>query len=168
MANNIIVTGGAGYIGSQICKCLAKNGFNPITIDNFSRGFQESVKWGPFYKTDLKVKENITKVFKETKPIGVIHLAAYAYIEESLQNPLLYYENNIIGGINLIHSMVECEIKYLVFSSSCTVYGNSEIIPITENCSPNPINIYGTTKLILENLIYELSVIGKLNSVILR
>ena len=92
-------------------------------------------------KSIISVK-NITKVFKETKPIGVIHLAAYAYIEESLQNPLLYYENNIIGGINLIHSMVECEIKYLVFSSSCTVYGNSETIPITEYCKPNPMECF--------------------------
>ena len=92
MNNNVIVTGGAGYIGSHVCKKLAKDGYNPITIDNLSRGFRQLVKWGPFYNADLRDKNALEKIFKETVPIGVIHLAAFAYVDESFRIPLLYYE----------------------------------------------------------------------------
>ena len=108
---NVIVTGGAGYIGSHVCKSLASRGFNPITIDNLSRGSLQFVKWGPFYKADLRNKDEILKIFQETVPVGVIHLASFAYVEESIQKPLLYYDNNIVGGINLISAMIECKIK---------------------------------------------------------
>ena len=168
MGKNIIVTGGAGYIGSHVCKQLALEGFNPITIDNFSRGFQNWVKWGPLFETDLRDFDSLLKIFKETDPDGVVHLAAYAYVPESVKKPLLYYDNNVIGGINLLKVMRECQVKNLVFSSPCAVYGIPNEIPIKENSKLEPINPYGETKLILENLIGDISRKDGLNSVILR
>lgn len=168
MGENIIVTGGAGYIGSHVCKQLAIEGFNPITIDNLSRGFEKLVKWGPLYKVDLRDYKSLFKIFKEENPIGVIHLASYAYVGESVKKPMLYYDNNVIGGINLLKVMQKCHIKNLVFSSSCAVYGLPSQTPINEDEKLAPINPYGQTKLIIENIIRDLIENGNLNAVILR
>jgi UDP-arabinose 4-epimerase len=168
MRKNIIVTGGAGYIGSHVCKQLAFEGFNPITVDNLSRGYENFVKWGPLYQTDLRDFESLLKIFKEENPIGVVHLASYAYVGESVNKPLHYYDNNVIGGINLFKVMKECHIKNLVFSSSCAVYGTPNETPITENEKLAPINPYGQSKLILENIIRDLIENASINAVILR
>jgi len=168
MVKNIIVTGGAGYIGSHVCKQLAIEGFNPITVDNLSRGFEKLVRWGPLYKVDLRDYESLLKIFKEENPIGVVSLASYAYVGESVEDPLLYYDNNVMGGLNLLKVMHDCHVKNLVFSSSCALYGVQNEIPIKEDQKLTPINPYGQTKLMIENIIRDLIENGCLNAVILR
>ena len=150
MDKNVIVTGGAGYIGSHVCKKLYQDGYNPISIDNLSRGNKTLVKWGPLYVQDIRDYQKIKKIINEHMPIGVIHLAAFAYVDESIRRPLMYYDNNIQGGFSLIRAMIDCDVKKMVYSSSCSVYGIPENVPISEDCKLGPINPYGKTKLIFE------------------
>jgi len=168
MDNNIIVTGGAGYIGSHVCKKLAKDGYNPITIDNLSRGDKSLVKWGPLYEDDIRNYQSIMKIIDKYLPIGVIHLAAFSYVDESLRNPFMYYDNNVNGGIALIRAMIESGVNNLVYSSSCSVYGIPDEIPIKEDCVLEPINPYGKTKQIIEQFLKDLSKGGNINHISLR
>jgi len=125
MTRNILVTGGAGYIGSHACKELAARGFTPTVFDNLSRGNRDAVKWGPLRIGDLRNKEDIRRAFADFDVCGVLHFAAYAYVEESVVDPGRYFHNNIAGSLNLLEAMTEAGVKDLVFSSTCAVYGNS-------------------------------------------
>jgi len=167
MANNVLVTGGAGYIGSHICKRLAKDGFCPITIDNLYRGNKSLVKWGPLFQKDIRDHQSIKEIIYRYNPIGVIHLAALCYVEESIHQPLIYYDNNVIGSLTLIKTILECGINHLVFSSSCSVYGIPEEVPVLETSSTAPINPYGRTKLIIEQTLGDIHW-EKLNYISLR
>ena len=126
------------------------------------------VKWGPLYEEDIRDYKNIKKIIDKHSPIGVIHLAAFSYVDESIKNPFLYYDNNVNGGISLLRAMIECGVKKMVYSSSCSVYGIPANVPISENCKLGPINPYGKTKLIFEQVLEDLSDGGDINHISLR
>lgn len=164
----ILVTGGAGYIGSHICKLLAKSGFQPIVYDNLSTGHKSFVKWGPLIVGDLLDTEKLIKTIKDNHPLAVIHLAASAYVGESVNYPLKYYKNNVTGTISLLEAMKSCVINKIVFSSSCAVYGIPNTSNISEDCIPSPINPYGQSKLMAEKILLDSSKIKDINFVSLR
>lgn len=150
----ILVTGGAGYIGSHTVRKLLEQKYEVVIFDNLSRGHIESVPRSvPFEKVDLRNPEELKNAFRKYKIDAIIHFAAFAYVGESVENPGLYFENNVNGSSNLINVAVENGIKYFVFSSTCSVYGNPEIIPIPETHPANPINPYAETKLKIEKLL---------------
>ncbi|HEU64345.1 MAG TPA: UDP-glucose 4-epimerase GalE [Chlamydiae bacterium] len=155
MKKPILVTGGAGYIGSQNCKELAKRGFLPITFDNLSTGNENFIKWGSFFKGDLKDKDRLSWVIKKTKPTAVMHFAANALVSESIKNPKKYYENNVIGTLNLLNAMLENDIRYLIFSSSCATYGHPQFSPMCENHPQEPISPYGKSKYMIEQILKD-------------
>lgn len=166
--NTILVTGGAGYIGSHTCKALAKVGFIPVTYDNFSTGHPYAVKWGPLVTGDLRDRKQLDLAFKQYKPKGVLHFAASALVIESMTNPGKYYNNNVTGSISLIEAMIENHVPHLVFSSTCATYGHPQFSPITEEHPQNPINPYGRSKLMVEQIIQDFEKTHNLRSVTLR
>lgn len=165
---NILVTGGAGYIGSHVCKILKEKGFTPIVFDNLSRGFEESVKWGPLFIGDLRNQEKIIEVFEKVKIGAVMHLGALAYVGESMENPHLYFENNVYGTLNLLETMKEKNVKKIIFSSTCAVYGSPADIPVSEDTAISPESPYGTSKLLAEYLINEYKNLGHIDPIIFR
>lgn len=165
---NILVTGGAGYVGSHICKTLKDQGYNPVVYDNLSTGRKEFVRWGPLYVGDILNISDLESVFRQFSISSVIHCAAKAYVSESVSDPIKYYRENITGSINLLDTFVKNRGKYFIFSSSCAVYGNTKNVRITENHETNPINPYGFSKVAIEKLIENLKYIHKFNFAILR
>jgi len=150
----ILVTGGAGYIGSHVVKMLLERGENVVIIDNLSRGHKESIpKSVTFEKADLLDFEGLSNSIKKFSIDAVIHFAAFAYVGESVDNPQMYYSNNVVGSFNLIDVLKENNIDKIVFSSTCSVYGNPLNIPISESETPKPINPYAKTKFIIENIL---------------
>src|SRR5262245_9751593 len=143
----ILVTGGAGFIGSHTCKALCNAGLLPLSYDNLSRGRAESVKWGPLVTGDVADGELLRETLKRHHPSAVVHFAAFAYVGESSENPGLYYRNNVAGTLALLEAMRECGVRYLVFSSSCAVYGVPAVVPIQEQTPLNPVNPYGATRM---------------------
>lgn len=146
----VLVTGGAGYIGSVTCKALAEAGYLPITYDNLSRGHRQAVRWGPLEKKDLGDTNALYAVFRTYRPVAVLHFAAYAYVGESMRAPELYFQNNVVKTLNLLDCMRECGVKIIVFSSSCATYGLPIEIPIKETHPQDPINPYGESKRAIE------------------
>lgn len=168
MRDSIFVTGGAGYIGSHTAKALAKEGYLPVTYDNLSTGHEYAVKWGPFVHGDLRDREKLFCAFRKFHPVAVIHFAADAIVSESMQNPGKYYDNNLLSTLYLLEAMKEFEVKRLVFSSSCAVYGNPKQIPVCESDPIAPISPYGKSKWICEEIIKDYEKIFALDPVILR
>ena len=164
----VLVTGGAGYIGSYICKLFYDKGYIPVTFDNLSLGNKWSVKWGPLEVGELCSENDLQKLFEKYNFIGVIHLAALSNVSESVNDPSIYYKNNVIGSYNLIEKMIKFNVKNIVFSSTAAVYGNPIHSPICENHPTQPINPYGDSKLTIERLICNYSKCLDLNFVILR
>jgi UDP-glucose-4-epimerase GalE len=165
---NILVTGGAGYVGSHACKALAAGGHLPITYDNLSRGNYWAVKWGPFEKGDIGDARQVRTVLEKYRPSALMHFAAYAYVGESVEQPLLYYRNNFANTVTLLQAVVDfCRIP-VVFSSSCATYGIPECVPITERHPQHPINAYGRSKLFVERLLADLNVACGLPWIALR
>ena len=154
---NVLVTGGAGYIGSHACKALAAAGFNPIAYDNLSYGHRWAVQWGPFIEADILDPLALSNAFLEYSPVAVMHFAAFAYVGESVSDPEKYYSNNVIGGLNVLRAMKAHDCKNLVFSSTCATYGDTTTLPLDETCPQNPINPYGNSKLMLEMAINDYS-----------
>jgi len=152
---NILVTGGAGYIGAHCCKELSRSGLNPVVIDNLIYGHRENVKWGDFILGDIGDMDLLRKFFSEFKIEAVMHFAAYAYVGESISNPMKYYVNNIQKTINLLNVMKEKGIDYFIFSSSCATYGNPEKIPIDEKHPQKPISPYGKSKFFVEEILKD-------------
>ena len=165
---NILVTGGAGYIGSHVCKALAAKGFLPITYDNLCRGNRWAVKWGPFEEGDITDGQRVLAVLERYRPRAVMHFAAYAYVSESVERPALYYENNFTGTIRLLAAILEFQPLPIVFSSSCATYGLPDRVPIAEDHPQRPINPYGRSKLFVEQLLADLNVARGLPWVSLR
>lgn len=168
----VLVTGGAGYIGSHTVHYLLERGYKPediIVFDNLVYGHQEFVPKGvTFIKGDLLIKNDINQVFKDNSIDGVIHFAAYAYVGESMTNPGKYFENNVVGGLNLLEAMLSGDCKKIVFSSTCATYGTPAKVPMTENLPTNPINPYGETKLMFEKILQWYWELHQVKSVRLR
>lgn len=150
--NTILVTGGAGYIGSHTVHELNKNGFNVVVLDNFSEGHREFVDGLKTYEVNLCDVDGVRKVFEENKIDAVVHFAAFAYVGESVQNPQKYYYNNVVNTLNLLKVMLENDCKKIVFSSTCATYGEPKYMPLDEKHSQDPINPYGQTKLTIEKI----------------
>lgn len=157
MNKNVLITGGAGYIGSHVCKVLKNLGYLPICYDNLSEGHKYAVKWGPLIENDLQNKKALNEVFLKYKPIAVMHFAANAIVSESMKNPEKYYKNNVISTLILLEVMKKHNIKNIVFSSTCAVYGIPKKLPISEDFEKNPINPYGRSKLMIENILKDYS-----------
>lgn len=168
MSKNVLVTGGAGYIGSHACKALQRAGYIPITFDNLSSGWRDSVKFGPFEQGDLLNRDDINRVFKKYIPIAVMHFAASSQVGESIQKPGLYWENNVVGSLNLIQSAVEYGCKNFIFSSTCATYGEQDNVVLDESSPQYPINAYGTSKRAVENILADFEAAHGLANVIFR
>ncbi|MBB6097607.1 UDP-arabinose 4-epimerase [Deinobacterium chartae] len=149
----ILVTGGAGYIGSHACKALAAAGYTPVTFDNLEYGHEWATQWGPFEHGDLQDPERLREVLQIHRPAAVMHFAAYTYVGESVQEPGKYYRNNVGGTLNLLEAMRETGVKIMVFSSTCATYGPPERLPLTEDHPQRPISPYGRTKLVVEGML---------------
>jgi len=146
----ILITGGAGYIGSHTAKAVARKGWQPVVFDNFSAGHEWAVKWGPCVRGDLADTEAIRAALRQHRPDAVLHFAASAYVGESVSNPRKYFRNNIVNSLNLLDVMLEEHVNTIVFSSSCATYGAPPVIPITEDSPQAPSNPYGESKLFVE------------------
>lgn len=168
MAEAILVTGGAGYIGSHTCKALALAGYLPVVFDNLSTGHGYAVKWGPFIQGDLNNRSQLDEAFLLYKPKAVIHFAADAIVIESMHNPGKYYRNNVGSTITLLEAMQSHGVKKLVFSSTCATYGNPLFNPITEKHPVLPINPYGRSKWMNEEIIHDFEMAHGIEAVILR
>lgn len=165
----ILVTGGAGYIGSHFVKLLKANGHEPVVVDNLSRGHKEAViKDVILEETDILDFPDLADVFKNHIPDAVVHFAAFAYVGESVEHPEMYYKNNVIGSMNLINACVEFGVNKFVFSSTCSIYGNPLEVPISESESAKPINPYANTKLIIEMMLKDYETAHGLKHVALR
>ncbi len=164
----ILVVGGAGYIGSHMCKYLHGKGLKPIVLDNLSLGHKESVKWGPLYEGELDDPRLLASIFAKHNIQAVMHFAAFCYVGESVTEPLKYYQNNVAATLDLLSSVLDHGINNIIFSSSCATYGEPESLPISESQSQQPINPYGRTKLMMENILDDLDSANGLKSVCLR
>ncbi len=164
----VLVTGGAGYIGSHACKTLANNGFFPVVYDNLSNGHEWAVKWGVLQVGDVRDTKKLKSVIKKYKPIAVMHFAASIEVAESVANPELFYENNVGGIDSLLKAMFETGVNNLVFSSSCAVYGVPKELPISETSPVAPTNPYGENKAEAEQMIRENHKSRGLNAICLR
>jgi UDP-arabinose 4-epimerase len=151
----VLVTGGAGYIGSHACKALAQAGHLPVVFDNLSFGHRDAVKWGPFEHGDLLDSHRLDAVFSTHRPDYVMHFAAFAFVGESVSNPAKYYRNNVLGSLNLLDCMVQHKVENLIFSSTCATYGTPNAVPLIETHAQKPINPYGQTKLIVEHALSD-------------
>ncbi len=164
----ILVTGGAGFIGSHTCKLLKEEGYNPVVYDNLSTGHRELVQFGPFVHGDINDGGAVRHALDVHRPEAVIHFAASAYVGESVTAPDRYYRNNVVGLLSVLDSMRQCGVAKLVFSSSCATYGIPDALPIAETSLQRPINPYGETKLIGEHVIRDYAQAFGLNAVMLR
>ncbi|MFC1815075.1 UDP-glucose 4-epimerase GalE [Thermodesulfobacteriota bacterium] len=157
MTTKILVTGGAGYIGSHMCKYLFGQGYQPVILDNLSRGHRQAVKWGEFYKGSIADRSLLDKVFASHDIAAVMHFSAFAYVGESMNEPGKYYSNNVAATVWLLQAMVANGVYDFIFSSSCAVYGEPNEIPIPENHPKNPVNPYGRSKLMVEQILEDFS-----------
>ena len=151
----ILVTGGAGYIGSFTTRLLLEEGYQPTVLDNLSKGHRQAVGEARFIKADLLNKPQLESIFREDSYDAVMHFAALASVAESIEDPASYYQTNVTGSINLLEAMLDCGVKKIIYSSSAAVYGNPEETPIPESHPKNPINPYGETKLAVERILEE-------------
>lgn len=152
---NILIAGGAGYIGSHTVYELKQNGYNCIILDNFSEGHREFTQGCKTYDIDLADLNKIKTVFQENKIEAVIHFAAFTYVGESVTNPEKYYYNNVVNTLNLLNAILEYDVKKIVFSSTAATFGNPTYSPLDENHPQSPINPYGTTKLTIEHILKD-------------
>ena len=165
----ILVTGGAGYIGSHVVKSLINKNYNVVVIDNLTTGHIEAVdKRAIFVQGDLENLKDLEIVFSTYPVKGVIHLAGKCYVQESAFHPLMYYQANVVSSINLLSYMLKYQVNNIVFSSSCSVYGIPNSGYIAENAATNPINPYGRSKLIIEFILQDFAKAYGLNYIILR
>lgn len=164
----ILVTGGAGYIGSHACKALRAAGFEPVTFDNLCTGWQEAVKFGPFEKGDLLDRARLDEVFAKHKPKAVMHFAALSQVGESMQVPGKYWRSNVGGSLNLIEAATEAGVEHFVFSSTCATYGDQDNVVLNESSVQLPINAYGASKRAIEDMLRDFEAAAGLESVIFR
>lgn len=153
----VLVTGGAGYIGSHVCKALANVGIIPVTYDNLSFGHREFVKWGPFVAGDVLDQERLEQTLMEYRPTAVIHMASSIIVSESVQEPIRYFENNVAGTLRLLAAMTMAGCKKIVFSSTCAIFDEQGGSPISEDAPFRPLTPYAESKLIVEKILDYIS-----------
>lgn len=169
MKKNILVTGGAGYIGAHMVRILLEHGYRPIVFDNLSTGYREFVPKGVvFIKGDLRRELDIEKVFKMYPISAVVHFAACLVVPESTVDPLKYYDNNVRGSFNLIRVMFRHHVSKIIFSSTAAVYGDAEKMPVTEDSLTKPISPYGRTKLVVEQMLKDVARATAMRYIVLR
>jgi UDP-arabinose 4-epimerase len=168
MSQAILVTGGAGYVGSHACKMLARAGYRPVVFDNLLRGRREAVRWGPLVEGDLADSARLSAALAEHRVSAVMHFAAYAYVGESVADPALYYRNNLAGTLSLLEAMRNAGVGEIVFSSTCATYGTPDAVPIREDSPQRPVNPYGETKLAIERALHWYGQAYGVRSVALR
>ncbi|MBN2124136.1 MAG: UDP-glucose 4-epimerase GalE, partial [Deltaproteobacteria bacterium] len=166
--SHILVIGGAGYIGAHMCKLLHGNGYIPVVLDSLEYGHREAVRWGPLIEGSLSDTRVLNAIFSNYDIKAVMHFAAYCYVGESVTDPARYYRNNVAGPIALLRAMVENGVGHFIFSSSAATYGEPVEIPISESHPQNPINPYGRTKLMVEQMLVDFETAYSLRSVCLR
>jgi len=151
----ILVTGGAGYIGSHVCKMLHGLGHEVLVVDNLERGHREFLKWGRFEQVDLCDAQSVARIFDRYPITAVMHFAAFCYVHESMLHPLSYYRNNLEGAMNLLQSMVAHQVQDIIFSSTCAVYGFATQVPLREDHPYDPVNPYGRSKRMVEQMLED-------------
>ncbi|MEM7268597.1 MAG: UDP-glucose 4-epimerase GalE [Pseudomonadota bacterium] len=164
----VLVTGGAGYVGSHACKALAATGHTPIVFDNFRTGWRQAVQFGELIDGDLLDPASLDVAMERARPEAVMHFAALSLVGESAENPALYWRNNVVGSMNLLDAMARAGVRRLVFSSTAAVYGLPEADTLTEATATSPINTYGRTKLAVERMIGDYAAASDLSAVIFR
>lgn len=164
----ILITGGAGYIGSHTAKLLHRKGMEPVVYDNLSTGHSSSVRFGPFIHADILDTEMLAETIIRYHPAAIIHFAGSAYVCESVSDPTKYYRNNVGGTLSLLDACQKAGLNKIIFSSSCATYGVPSRLPIVETTVQSPINPYGQTKLIVEHMLSDYSAAFGLNYVALR
>lgn len=152
----ILVTGGAGYIGSHVVKALGEAGHAILTYDNLSTGNKWAVLYGDLIAADLSDKETLKKTIVKFKPDAIMHFAASIVVPESVRSPLKYYQNNTVNTLNLLDVMLQCGVKKFIFSSTAAVYGNAEKMPVGENAPMSPVNPYGASKMMAEKILKDM------------
>jgi UDP-glucose 4-epimerase len=153
----VLVSGGAGYIGSHVVRQLQRCGHEPVVLDNLSKGHRQAVKDAVLVETDLLDKDGLARCFTEHRVDAVMHFAARSLVGESMQRPYEYYENNVVGSLNLVKAAMDADVGKLIFSSTAAVYGEPDAVPITETSHKAPLNVYGRTKLMIENILEDFS-----------
>ena len=151
---HILVTGGAGYVGSHTCKALVAAGYTPVSLDNLVFGHRWAVRWGPLVEADLADRAALAQALREHAIEAVIHFAAYAYVGESMADPGKYFRNNVTHTLNLLDALKDAGVGRIVFSSTCATYGIPEAVPISEDHPQRPVNPYGESKLFVERALH--------------
>jgi UDP-arabinose 4-epimerase len=168
MTTNVLVTGGAGFVGSHVCKALSRHGFMPVVFDNLSHGHDDSVRWGPLERGDILDRARLDEVIAIHKPAAIMHFAAFIAVGESVADPGKYYRNNVAGSLNLIEAARDHRLGAFVFSSTAAVYGIPGTVPIPESAAKQPINPYGESKWMVECMLRDFGAAHGLKSMALR
>ncbi|MCB1367470.1 MAG: UDP-glucose 4-epimerase GalE [Rhodobacteraceae bacterium] len=164
----VLVTGGAGFIGSHACKALKAAGYLPVTYDNITTGWADAVKFGPLERGDLNDRARLDQVFAQYQPIAVLHFAALSDVGQSMREPGRYWQNNVGGSLNLLEAMVAAGCRNIVFSSTCATYGEQDGVTLDEDCVQKPINAYGASKRAIEDMLANYEASDGIASVIFR
>ncbi|MDK3016926.1 UDP-glucose 4-epimerase GalE [Pseudodonghicola flavimaris] len=165
---NILVTGGAGYIGSHACKALKHAGYTPVTYDNLVTGWEDAVKFGPFERGDLSDRARLDEVFAKYQPAAVMHFAALSQVGEAMSEPGRYWRNNVCGSLTLIEAACAAGCLNFVFSSTCATYGEHDNVVLDEDTPQEPLNAYGASKRAVEDILRDFGASHGLNAVIFR
>jgi len=152
---NILVTGGAGYIGSHACKALKAAGYTPVTYDNLSTGWEQAVRYGPFEQGHLTDRDRLDQIFAAYQPEAILHFAALSQVGESMREPGLYWHNNVAGSLCLFQAAVQAGCLNVVFSSTCATYGDQDNVVLNETSPRHPINAYGASKRAIEDILRD-------------
>lgn len=164
----ILVTGGAGYIGSHACKLLSRAGYLPVTYDNLATGWSRAVKFGPLVQGDLLDRATLDAAFQAHAPVAVMHFGALSQVGEATRDPGLYWRNNVCGSLNLLEAMIAAGCDKIVFSSTCATYGDQDGVILNEDSPQHPLNAYGKTKRAVEAMLQDFGASHGLQSVIFR
>jgi len=168
LSGRVLVTGGAGYVGSHACKALARAGFLPVVFDSLSTGWSEAVKWGPLVRGDLMDRPTIDAALAEHRPVAVMHFAALSLVGQAMQDPARYWRENVGGALNLWEACAAAGVRKVVLSSTCATYGDQDGVLLTEDTPQRPINAYGGSKLAVERMLKDFGVIFGIDHVIFR
>lgn len=165
---HVLVTGGAGYVGSHACKVLQAAGYVPVTFDNLSTGWRDAVKFGPLEEGDLADRGRLDEVFARWRPVAVMHFAAISLVGDAMRDPGSYWRVNVLGALNLIEAALAAGCRDLVFSSTCATYGDQDGVVLGENTPQAPLNAYGKSKMAIEQMLGDFGASHGLNAVIFR